>query len=92
MRLCINRDVNINVSRVRARHAAGGHNVPEGKIRTRYFRAFELLPRLIAICDKIAVYDNSDMPALIFRKEDGRSMTFPNKYWPEATLRKLLGL
>ncbi len=88
----LTRDVNINVARVRARHAAGGHNVPEDKIRTRYFRAFELLPRLVDICDKIAVYDNSEVPSLIFLKEDGRLMTYPNKYWPEVALRKLLGL
>lgn len=85
-------DENINIARVRARHASGGHDVPEDKIRTRYHRALALLPQLIITCDKILVYDNSDMPCLIFSKEYGYSKIYPNSYWPEAALRKLLGI
>jgi predicted ABC-type ATPase len=51
----------INVARVRARAASGGHDVPEEKIRERYHRALKLLPQVIAACDKILVYDNSDL-------------------------------
>lgn len=85
-------DENINVARVRSRHNAGGHDVPEDKIRTRYHRALALLPRLIGVCDKILVYDNSDKPSLIFSKDNIYSEVFPNNYWPEAKLRELLGL
>jgi predicted ABC-type ATPase len=85
-------DENINVARVKARYASGGHDVPEDKIRTRYQRALALLPKVITVCDKILVYDNSVMPCLIFSKEDGQSKLYPNDYWPEAALRKLLGL
>lgn len=83
---------NINVARVKVRHASGGHDVPEDKIRARYHRALALLPQVIAVCDKILVYDNSDMPCLIFKKEYGHSKIYPNAYWPEAALRKLLGI
>ena len=85
-------DVNINVARVKARHAAGGHDVPEDKIRSRYHRALALLPRLIGVCDKILIYDNSDKPALVFSKNDMYSEYYPNSYWPEAKLKDLLGL
>ena len=85
-------DENINVARVKARHMAGGHDVPEDKIRSRYHRALALLPRLIALSDKILIYDNSDYPRLIFSKEHGHSNIFPNHHWPEPVLRKLLGL
>jgi len=85
-------NVNINVARVRDRIADGGHDVPEEKIRARYVRCLELLPRLIDICDKIAVYDNSDRPMLLFSKEDGRSKIFPNPYWSNEALLKLLRL
>ena len=85
-------DENINVARVRARHASGGHDVPEDKIRQRYHRALSLLPRLIAICDKVLVYDNSDKPHLIYSKENTRSIVFPNEYWSELQLRTLCGL
>ena len=86
-------DENINIARVRARKAAGGHDVPEDKIRTRYHRALALLPRLINSCDKILIYDNSgDVPALIFSKVATHSELFMNRFWPESALRKLLGM
>ena len=85
-------DENINVARVRARRDAGGHDVPEDKIRTRYHRALALLPRLIGVCDKILVYDNSGEPSLIFSKDKAYTEIFPNNYWLEAELKELLGL
>ena len=85
-------DENINVARVKVRRANGGHDVPEDKIRARYHRALALLPQLIAVCDKILIYDNSNIPAMIFRKENTYSEIFPNEFWSEAALRKLLGL
>ncbi len=85
-------DENINVARVKARYASGGHDVPEDKIRVRYHRALALLPQVITVCDKILVYDNSDTPCLIFSKENGRSAIYPNKHWQEIALRSLLGM
>jgi predicted ABC-type ATPase len=82
----------INVGRVRARAASGGHDVPEDKIRSRYRRALALLPQLISVCDKILVYDNSDTPKLIYNKEKAFTQCHPNVFWPEDRLRTLLGL
>ena len=83
-------DENINVARVRARFASGGHDVPEDKIRARYHRALALLPRLIDVCDKILIYDNSVTPSLIFSKNDSRAEIFPNQFWSETDLQNLL--
>lgn len=83
---------NINVARVRARRASGGHDVPEDKIRARYHRALALLPRLIDICDKILIYDNSDKPSLIMSKAGSYIEIFPNKNWSESALKKLFAL
>lgn len=85
-------DENINVARVKARCAAGGHDVPTDKIRLRYHRALTLLPRLISVCDKILIYDNSVLPTLIFRKENGVFSFFPNELWAESALREMLGV
>ena len=85
-------DENINVARVRARYAAGGHDVPDDKIRARYHRALALLPRLIEACDKLLIYDNSDKPSLIFNKQGTYKEIFPNNNWPEAKIKKLLDL
>ena len=83
---------NINVARVRARKAVGGHDVPEDKIRIRYRRALALLPHLIGLCDKILVYDNSgDQPELIFTKTNAQAELFPSTFWSLSALRKLLG-
>ena len=73
-------DETVNVARVRARVSAGGHNVPEDKIRSRYHRALALLPQLISICDKILVYDNTEKPALVFSKENAYSEYYPNEF------------
>ena len=84
-------DENINVARVKARRNAGGHDVPEDKIRARYHRSLALIPRLLNVCDKILIYDNSDKPTLIFRREDGMDSIYPNDLWSETSVRQLLG-
>ena len=58
----------INVLRVKIRHAKGGHDVPEDKIRTRYERCLSLIPELIEICDIFHLYDNTKEPFRIFKK------------------------
>lgn len=65
--LTVNPD--INVSRVKSREQAGGHGVPEEKIRTRYDKALALLPELVPVCDVLHIYDNSDVPFRIFKNE-----------------------
>lgn len=47
------------VQRVRFRVAAGGHPVPEDKIRQRYHRLWPLVAEAIGIVDVATVYDNS---------------------------------
>ena len=58
----------INVHRVHARFASGGHSVPDEKIRSRYTKALNLLPELIQVCDICHVYDNSETAFRIFKK------------------------
>lgn len=49
----------LHVARVRARVAAGGHDIPEIKIRERYDRARENLIRLLPKLTELHVFDNS---------------------------------
>ena len=81
---------NINVARVRMRVASGGHAVPEDKIRIRFHRALAILSELVDVCERIMVYDNSVHPDLIFSKEDLCFKFFPNRFWSEEALRKLI--
>jgi predicted ABC-type ATPase len=62
-------DPKINVYRVKARVAAGGHDVPETKIYERFQRAMILVPEVVAISDICHIYDNSEATAFrIFKK------------------------
>jgi predicted ABC-type ATPase len=83
-------NANINVARVRGRVREGGHDVPEGKIRIRYGKALKLLPKIIDVCDKIVMYDNSVMPSLIFKKDEDGSEYFPTDIWSMKKLKELL--
>jgi len=84
-------DENINVARVKARCTAGGHDVPEAKIRERYHRALALLPEVIDICDNIIIYDNSSVPHPIFEKAYSDLSIYPSGSWSKVELRSLLG-
>ena len=49
----------LHVARVRARVAAGGHDIPEAKIRERYPQALQNLITLMPDLAHLQVYDNS---------------------------------
>lgn len=48
-----------NLARVRARVAAGGHDIPEAKVRERYTTSMRSLVRLATRLTELWVYDNS---------------------------------
>ena len=83
-------DENINVARVKSRLAAGGHDVSEDKIRSRYHRALALVPRLFDICDTLFIYDNTDVPTLVVCKDGIRTDIYPNSFWSDQRLRELI--
>ena len=63
----------INVMRVSVREAAGGHGVPEDKIRSRYAKALALIPELIGVCDVMHIYDNTET---LFESSKSGKMSF----------------
>ena len=46
----------INKIRVDIRESMGGHSVPEEKIKSRYYKAMDLIPELVEICDIVHIY------------------------------------
>lgn len=52
-------DPQLNIERVRARVALGGHDVPVDKIISRHARSISLLPEAMKVCDRTVVFDNS---------------------------------
>lgn len=49
----------LHITRVRARVAAGGHDIPEARIRERYERSRVNLIRLLPYVTEVRVFDNS---------------------------------
>lgn len=85
-------DADINVARVSAREALGGHGVPEEKIRSRYERAIKLIPQLVDICDVLHLYDNTDSPFRIFKKRKDVYFRWVNEYWDAHDIEILTGV
>lgn len=71
-----------HIARVRARVAAGGHDIPESTIRERYEESRRNLIALLPLLSSLVVYDNSverDLgrdempePTVLLRMESGR--------------------
>ena len=61
-----------NVRRVQLRVRKGGHDVPEGKIRSRYANSLIQFPWFLEQADRAWIYDNSGaQPKRIGEKRDG---------------------
>lgn len=82
----------INVARVSARVALGGHDVPKEKILKRYERALHLLPQLVEICDILHIYDNTAEPFRIFKKRKDVYYRWCNAFWNEQAIAQLTGI
>ena len=67
------------VERVRHRVRAGGHSVPEDKIRERYQRLWGLVARAILRCNSATVYDSSGLagPRIVAQFNDGFAVGSP---------------
>lgn len=70
------------VERVRHRVMAGGHDVPEPKIRQRHRRLWGPVTEAIALSDLATVYDNSRLrgPRIVARFSGGLTVGAPD--WP----------
>jgi predicted ABC-type ATPase len=70
------------VERVKHRVAAGGHDVPETKVRERHRRLWALVAEAIALADTATLYDNSRLegPRLVAQMSGGEIVGAPT--WP----------
>ena len=80
----------INVARVRARVANGGHDVDDKKIVSRYWKSLKNINTLLELCDILHVYDNSgDKPVRIIRKHKEQLSIFPNSIVGQFSRQKI---
>lgn len=81
----------INVSRVQNRVALGGHDVPEEKIVSRYYRSLALLKRAVKYSSRAYIFDNSSQEKLwIAQINDGTEFEFKSEYVPDWIDKYLL--
>jgi predicted ABC-type ATPase len=80
----------INVARVEARVAQGGHNVARDKIISRYEKSLANIKELLEICDILHVYDNTIEPKRIIRKHKEDISVFANDLWNEEQILSLM--
>lgn len=83
-------DPKINIMRVEARVASGGHNVEKDAIVARYHKSLRNIQVLINLCDILHIYDNSIEPVRIVRKHKEAITVFPNDLWSEEKLIDLI--
>ncbi|TNG92633.1 hypothetical protein FHQ28_04065 [Pasteurellaceae bacterium USgator11] len=63
--------VSINIDRVKARVANGGHFIDEATIRNRYDISLQNLIKTLPFCDEVFIYDNSEeCPNLVFHLKE----------------------
>lgn len=87
----LTKDSAINVARVHSRAAAGGHDVPEDKIVSRYERSLRNLGALVRIADMTRIIDNSgEMPKLICEVKESAVSIWPNQFWTKSDILALL--
>jgi predicted ABC-type ATPase len=82
-------DPALNVFRVKSRVRNGGHDVPENKIRSRYYKSLANVPRLISLCDECYIIDNTVEPEVIFLKHGPEQILRENRFWPREMVLKL---
>ncbi len=89
-------DPQINIARVANRVMNGGHDVPQGKVISRYHRAIKLLPKALKIADRGYVFDNSGdseewvLETANVKEEEATIMNFKSSHlphWMEAVIR-----
>ena len=86
-------DPTINVYRVKARVASGGHDVPVEKIYARYDRAIDLVPKVVAVSDICHIYDNSEEePFRIFKKRKNVCFYDECEDWRREKIETLTGI
>lgn len=82
---------NINVERVKDRVKAGGHDVPQEKIVSRYFKSLAMIKELKKVCDRLSIYDNSGTDIFrIYKLRNGEEMFWENEFWKREQIDKIM--
>jgi len=84
-------DPDINITRVRQRVAAGGHDVPQDKIISRYQRSLNQLPSAIRASNRAYIFDNSgDASVWVCEVTNGKAIDYKQEVVPDWVYRHVI--
>ena len=76
-------DPEINIARVHNRVYKGGHDVENKKIKERYYRSLELLPKAFLLADRAFVIDNSNVNRTVILEKNDKDVLLHTSKVPE---------
>ncbi|MDX9789389.1 MAG: hypothetical protein RBT61_01020 [Candidatus Kapabacteria bacterium] len=76
-------DPEINIARVHNRVYKGGHDVENEKIKERYYRSLELLPKAFLLAGRVFVIDNSNVNRTVILEKNGKDVLLHTSKVPE---------
>ena len=82
--------VDIAKERVKMRVAKGGHNIDEALIEKRYTASFENLKKILPLCDKVLLYDNSTSLKKVGEITDSKMECEESKWLDSICLEKVV--
>ena len=80
------------VRRVAYRVQAGGHDVPEHKIRERYHRLWRLVAQAGSLADRAVAYDNSRLAGPVKIAELFGGLPIGAATWPKWTPEPMVSI
>ena len=84
-------DPEINITRVKQRVAAGGHDVPHDKIVSRYQRSLNQLPQAIKATNRAYIFDNSgDASVWVCEITEGKNVDYKQDTVPDWVYRHVV--
>ena len=85
------RDAKLQLERIRARVAKGGHDVPADKVRDRRVRSFAQAGWFFWQADRAWLFDNSASEPVLVGRRDGDGRSFLSGAVPDDLARSIKG-
>jgi predicted ABC-type ATPase len=81
----------INIRRIHNRVLNGGHDVPENKVISRYYKSMELIEPCFKIADSFFLFDNSDIKPILVLELSNNKTKMNQDYVKREWIKKYLG-
>ena len=87
----ISDDVSINMTRIKQRVIAGGHDVPQDKVVSRYHRSLNQLPQAINASNRAYIFDNSGAASVwVCEITEGEQIEYKQEAVPDWVYRHVV--